>query len=176
MVMRRGLPPAAVLATSVLLGAGGALTLAYGLSGDPMGSVLPPWSLVPYGALYLLLAWAVLRGHGWGRVLLLLLCGAGAALAVARMTQETVLAGLPSLGWPVIYAALVSTPSARAWFRRPPESAEDAFFDPMRGPRENHPADRTSENHPAGPARGTRGDDTTAPPPVRRDRPTDDGQ
>lgn len=139
MVMRRGLPPAAVLATSVLLCAGGALTLAYGLSGDRMGSVLPPWSLVAYGALYLVLAWAVLRGHGWGRVLLLVLCGVGAALAVARMVQETVLAGMPSLGWPVIYAALVSTPSARAWFRRPPESAEDAFFDPMRGPREDDP-------------------------------------
>ncbi|MDP9796267.1 hypothetical protein J2S43_004779 [Catenuloplanes nepalensis] len=136
MVMRRGLPPVAVLATSVLLCAGGGLTLAYGLSGDPMGSLLPPWSLVPYGALYLLLAWAVVRGHGWGRVLLLILCGVGAALAVTRMVQGTVLAGMPWLGWPVIYAALVSTPSARAWFRRAPESAEDAFFDPMRGPRE----------------------------------------
>ena len=139
MVMRRRVPPAAVLATSVLLGAGGGLTLAFGLSGDAMGSVLPPWSLVPYGALYLLLAWAMVRGHGWGRVLLLILCGVGAALAVARMSTAGVPAGLPALGWPIIYAALVSTPSARAWFRRAPESAEDAFFDPMRGPRDEPP-------------------------------------
>lgn len=136
MLQPRGLPPAAVLATSVLLCAGGGLTLAFGLSGDAMGSVLPPWLLVPYGTLYLVLAWAVFRGHGWGRVLLLILCGVGAGLAVARMAGDGVLAGLPGLGWPIIYAALVSMPSAKAWFSGAPESAEDAFFDPLRGPRE----------------------------------------
>ncbi|WP_033341796.1 hypothetical protein [Catenuloplanes japonicus] len=136
MVQPRGLPPAAVLATSVLLCAGGGLTLAFGLSGDAMGSVLPSWALVPYGVLYLVLAWAVLRGHGWGRVLLLMLCAIGVGLAGARMVNDGVLAGMPSLGWPIIYAALVSMPSAQAWFRGAPESAEDAFFDPLRGPRE----------------------------------------
>ncbi|MFI5838933.1 hypothetical protein ACIA8K_04350 [Catenuloplanes sp. NPDC051500] len=136
MVQPRGLPPAAVLATTVLLCAGGGLTLAFGLSGDAMGSVLPPWLLVPYGALYLVLAWTVLRGHGWGRVVLLLLCAAGAGLAVAQMVQNGVLAGMRGLGWAIIYAALVSMPSVKAWFRGAPESAEDVFFDPLRGPRE----------------------------------------
>lgn len=158
MVQPRGLPPAAVLATTVLLCAGGGLTLAYGLSGDAMGSVLPPWLLVPYGVLYLVLAWAVLRGHGWGRVLLLVLCAVGAGLAVARMSADGVLAGMPALGWPIIYAALVSMPSARAWFRGAPESAEDAFFDPLRGPRQES---RNPTNQDDPPVRPEHSDDST---------------
>ena len=134
-------------ATAILLYAGGAITLLSALVGAVRGR---PAALVyaVLGALYLLLARKIQLGRPWARRTVLVLCVIGLALGLLRLAAAGSQGALWSVGsqgalwsvgsqgalWsvgsPVVYAVLLFTPPARAWFRRP---------DPPAGPAD--PAD-----------------------------------
>jgi len=127
-----------VQATAILLYAGGAITLLSALVGAVRGR---PAALVyaVLGALYLLLARKIQLGRPWARRTVLVLCVIGLALGLLRLAAAGSQGALWSVGsqgalWsvgsPVVYAVLLFTPPARAWFRRP---------DPPAGPAD--PAD-----------------------------------
>ncbi|MFC8618792.1 hypothetical protein ACFT9M_20590 [Micromonospora purpureochromogenes] len=116
-----------MLATAILLYVGGALTLVYGLSGASTGGVLsallPSWALALFGLLYFGLGWGVQHGRRWARRTLLVLCAVGVAFATLRLVAGGVPQALGDLLWPVVYAVLLNTEAARAWFRRPSQPA-----------------------------------------------------
>lgn len=122
-----GKAPGPVLATAILLYVGGALTLLYGLVGAHTGGILsallPSWALALYGLLYFGLGWGVQHGRRWARRTVLVLCAVGVAIATLRLVAGGVTQALGDLLWPVVYAVLLSTEAARAWFRRPQDSA-----------------------------------------------------
>jgi hypothetical protein len=116
--------PATVLAASILLYVGGALTFVYALAGVRTGGLvrglLPSSAYAAYGLLYVGLGWAVGRRRRWARRTVLVLCGIGVALALVRLVAGGFAAAVPGLAWPVVYAVLLSTDSARSWFRATP--------------------------------------------------------
>jgi hypothetical protein len=105
--------PGTVLAATILLYAGGALTALYGLAG--VRNIV----YLPFGLLYVMLGWAVSKRKRWARYTVLVLCALGAAVGIIRLVGTGQPAAIGSLAWPVIYAVLLCTPSARAWFRQP---------------------------------------------------------
>jgi hypothetical protein len=113
--------PGTVLATAILLGIGGVLTVVYALagvnSGGYMRRLLPSWGYALYGLLYVWLGWAVRRGRPWARRVVLVLCGIGAALALLRVFFAGPAAAVTDLAWPAVYAVLLNTESARSWFK-----------------------------------------------------------
>ncbi|MEW2330695.1 hypothetical protein AB0880_23110 [Micromonospora chersina] len=119
--------PGPVLATAILLYVGGALTLVYSLAGAStgglLGALLPSWALALYGLLYLGLGWGVQHGRRWARRAVLVLCAVGVAFATLRLVVGGVPQALGELLWPVVYAVLLNTETARVWFRRPPQPA-----------------------------------------------------
>ena len=119
-------------ATAILLYAGGAITLLSALVGAVRGR---PAALVyaVLGALYLLLARKIQLGRPWARRTVLVLCVIGLALGLLRLAAAGPQRALWSVGSPVVYAVLLFTPPARAWFRRPDPPAGPA--DPA-GPAE----------------------------------------
>jgi len=121
-----------VQATAILLYAGGAITLLSALVGAVRGR---PAALLyaVLGALYLLLARKIQLGRPWARRTVLVLCVIGLALGLLRLAAAGPQGALWSVGSPVVYAVLLFTPPARAWFRRPDPPAGPA--DPA-GPAE----------------------------------------
>jgi ABC-type enterochelin transport system permease subunit len=108
-----------VLAAAILLYVGGGLTTLSALIAVVRGILLPPLLFLLLGVLYLGLARAVQRGRPWARPVVLVLSGLGIAVAVVGL----VVGGLGAIGglaWPIAYAVLLSTDSARAWFRPTP--------------------------------------------------------
>jgi hypothetical protein len=69
------------------------------------------------GLLYLGLARAVQRGRRWARRAVLVLCGLGVALAAIRLFGSGLSSAVGALAWPVVYAILLNTDTARSWFR-----------------------------------------------------------
>jgi hypothetical protein len=113
---RRRSAPGIVVATAVLLYVGGALTVLYALTGIG-ASPLRSGVYLLVGVLYLGLARAVQRGRQWARRAVLVLCGAGVALAGLRLFASGVSSAVGALAWPVVYAILLNTDAARSWFR-----------------------------------------------------------
>lgn len=77
-----------------------------------------PLAYLPFGGLFLGLAWAVQRGRPWARITVLALCGVGFALALIRFFTAGPATAVRDLAWPVVYAILLNTRTARSWFRR----------------------------------------------------------
>jgi len=116
----RAAAPGAVQAAAILLYVGGALTVLLALTGLGSGTLsglLRSGMYVLLGLLYLGLACAVQRGQRWARRAVLALCGVGIALAVVRLFASGVSSAVGTLAWPVVYAILLSTDTARSWFR-----------------------------------------------------------
>ncbi|MEU7905092.1 hypothetical protein [Actinoplanes sp. NPDC049118] len=109
--------PGTVHAAAILLYVGGALTLVFALTSGARGSLLRSAAYVLIGLLYLGLARAVQRGRRWARRAVLVLCGAGVALAGFRLFDSGISAAAGDLAWPMVYAILLSTDAARSWFR-----------------------------------------------------------
>jgi hypothetical protein len=113
-------PPTAVLAAAVALAIAGGLIIVFALIGTPGGGglavELPLAVALSYGLAHLAVAWALRIGLPWARRAALVLCAVGIVLALLRMSASPA-AGLAELAWPIIYGALVSTRSARRWFR-----------------------------------------------------------
>lgn len=108
-----------MLAAAILLYIGGGLTTLSALIAVVRGILLPPLLFLLLGVLYLGLARAVQTGRPWARPVVLVLSGLGIAVAVVGL----VVGGLGAIGglaWPIAYAVLLSTDSARAWFRPTP--------------------------------------------------------
>ncbi|MEV4619529.1 hypothetical protein AB0J74_12570 [Asanoa sp. NPDC049573] len=111
-------PPGTVLAAAILLYVGGGLTALAAVVGLARGPLLVSLIYLPLGALYLALGRAVQTGRPWARVAVLVLCGLGIAFALVRLVASGPAEALSGLAWPVVYAILVNTESARAWFRQ----------------------------------------------------------
>jgi len=117
---RRASAPGAVRAAAILLYVGGALTVLFALTGltsGTLGSLLRSGAYVMLGLLYLGLARAVERGRRWARRAVFVLCGVGVALAGIRLFGSGVSSAIGTLAWPVVYAILLNTDTARSWFR-----------------------------------------------------------
>jgi hypothetical protein len=104
------------MAAAILLYVGGGLTLVYALSGVARGN-LAGLLYGLYGLVYVGLGWAVSHRKRWARRTVLVLCVIGVGLAVLRVFAGGLTAGISSLAWPVVYAVLLNTQSAKAWFR-----------------------------------------------------------
>jgi hypothetical protein len=117
---RRASAPGTVQAAAILLYVGGALTVLFALTGltaGTLGSLLRSGAYVLLGLLYLGLARAVQRGRRWARRAVLVLCGLGVALAAIRLFGSGLSSAVGALAWPVVYAILLNTDTARSWFR-----------------------------------------------------------
>jgi len=123
--------PGTVVAAAVLLALGAAQAVVFAISGSAeSGSpavfgMLPWWGRLLYGPLFVVLALGVWTGRPGARILVLVLYGVGAALAVIDLLQADVSTGLTGLIWPAVFAILLNTLSAREWFgvREPTGSA-----------------------------------------------------
>jgi hypothetical protein len=116
----RASAPGTVQAAAILLYVGGALTVLFALTGltsGTLGGLLRFGAYVLLGLLYLGLARAVQRGRRWARRAVLVLCGVGVALAGIRLFGSGVSSAVGALAWPVVYAILLNTDTARSWFR-----------------------------------------------------------
>ena len=102
----------------ILLYVGGGLTVVITLT--RLGSEALPrcTAHVLFGLLYVGLAYAVQRGRRWGRRAVLVLCTLGVAVAGIRLVATGVSEAISTLAWPMIYAILLSTAPARAWFHQ----------------------------------------------------------
>jgi hypothetical protein len=119
-VPRRASAPAPVQAAAILLYVGGALTALFALTGlmsGASGALLRSAAYLLLGLLYLGLARAVQQGRRWARRAVLVLCGAGAALAGIRLVSSGLPSAVGAFAWPVVYAVLLNTGTARSWFR-----------------------------------------------------------
>jgi dolichol kinase len=109
-------PPGTVLAAAILLYIGGGLAILSGVIGLGRSALLFALLNLVLGALYVGLARAVQTGRSWARTVVLVLSGLAIAVALVRLV-----AGGPgaigALAWPIAYAVLLCTDSARAWFR-----------------------------------------------------------
>jgi hypothetical protein len=117
---RRASVPGAVQAAAILLYIGGALTVLFALTGltsASLGRLLWTGAYVLFGLLYLGLARAVQRGRRWARRVVLVLCGVGVVLAGIRLFGSGASSAVGTLAWPVVYAILLNTDTARSWFR-----------------------------------------------------------
>jgi hypothetical protein len=115
--------PGTVQAAAILLYVGGGLTILVALTS--LGSSLVRAGVyLLLGVFYLGLARAVQLGRRWARRAVLALCVVGVALAVVRLIGSGVSSAVGTLAWPVVYAILLSTDSARSYFR--PERFESA--------------------------------------------------
>jgi hypothetical protein len=123
--------PGTVVAAAILLIFGSVQAVFLAFSGSPeSGSpavlgMLPWWGQLLYGLMYVVLAWGVWTGRRLVRILVLVLYGLGAAVAAADLLRADVSTGLTGLIWPVVFAILLNTFSAREWFgiREPTGSA-----------------------------------------------------
>ncbi len=121
--------PGTVVAAALLLALGAIQAAWFAFSGSAdSGSaavlgMLPWWGLLLYAPLYVVLAWGVWTGRRGARILVLVVYGLGAALAVADLLQADVSTGLTGLIWPVVFAILLNTVSAREWFGREPDGS-----------------------------------------------------
>ena len=106
--------PGTVQAAAILLYVGGALTALVALTA--FGSPLRAGVYLLLGALYLGLARAVQLGRRWARRAVLALCLVGVALAVIRLIGSGVSSAVGTLAWPVVYAILLNTDTARSYF------------------------------------------------------------
>ena len=106
--------PGIVQATAILLYVGGALT---GLGSATLGGLLRSGAYMLIGLLYIGLARGVQRGRQWARRAVLVLCGIGVAVAGFRLFGSGVSSAAGALAWPVVYAILLNTATARSWFR-----------------------------------------------------------
>ena len=119
-VSRPASAPGPVQAAAILLYVGGALTVLSALTGllsGTSGALLRSGAYLLLGLLYLGLARSVQRGRRWARRAVLVLCALGAALAGVRLFGSGLSSAVGALAWPVVYAILLSTDSARSWFR-----------------------------------------------------------
>jgi|SRR6266536_3877388 hypothetical protein len=120
--------PGVVLAAVILLYVGGGLIVLSGLIGGSwhtLGEQLTNGIAVGFGALDIVLGYHLYKGRRWAWITVLVLCGIGVALGIVRVVGGGSRA-IQTLVWPVVYAALLNTPSARAWFaatRSTPESS-----------------------------------------------------
>jgi peptidoglycan/LPS O-acetylase OafA/YrhL len=110
--------PGVVLAVVVLLGVGGAYKVLSILLHQSWATVHGGVGLV-LGTLYVLVAYHLYRRRRWARTTLLLLCAIGLAVALIGLVSN-VSTGVLALAGPVLYAVLITRPSARAWFARSP--------------------------------------------------------
>jgi cell division protein FtsW (lipid II flippase) len=117
---QRASAPGVVLAAAILLYVGGGLTVLSALTGlmsGTVGSLLRSGVYALLGLLYVGLARAVQRGRRWARRTVLVLCVLGIALAGIRLFGSSLSSAVGALVWPAIYAILLSTETARSWFR-----------------------------------------------------------
>jgi hypothetical protein len=99
---------------------GGTFTTLSALSGLGAGwsaGVLRFGGYLLLGLLYLGLGGALQGGKRWGRRAVLVLCGLGVVLAIAHLIAGDTRGGIAALVWPAVYAILLTTESARSWFR-----------------------------------------------------------
>jgi hypothetical protein len=117
-VPRRRPVPGVVLATVVLLYVGGGLVVLTALVNGhwkTLAEQLTNGSAVGFGALNIVLAYHLYKRRRWARTTVLVLCGIGVALGIVRVIGAGA-RGVQSVVWPIVYAVLLSTPRARAWF------------------------------------------------------------
>ena len=114
-------PPGSVQAATILLYVGGGLTVLYAMTSLLSGSASGTRAAVSAatGLVFIGLAIAMRQRRSWARRVVLILCGTGVALAGVSLIEAGVPTALSALGWPVVYAILLNTAPARAWFRRP---------------------------------------------------------
>jgi hypothetical protein len=110
--------PAAIQALAVMLTIGGLLTVVISIVGLAGGEPLRHGGEFLIGLLYLVLARAVQQARRWARPTLLVLCAIGFALGVYRLATGGFDQGGGGVIWSTVYAVLLATRSARAWFRR----------------------------------------------------------
>ena len=115
---RRASAPGTVQAAAILLYVGGGLILVFTLAGLGSEAPLRSTAYVLFGLLYVGLAYAVHRGRRWARRVVLVLCTLGVALAGIRLVATGVSEAVSTLAWPMVYAILLSTAPARAWFHQ----------------------------------------------------------
>ncbi|GAA3340022.1 hypothetical protein GCM10020358_26000 [Amorphoplanes nipponensis] len=113
----RAAAPGAVQAAAILLYVGGGLTVVFALAGLGSGAARSTAYMV-YGLFYVGLAYGVQRGRRWARRAVLVLCAVGVALAGILLVTSGVSSAVSTVAWPLVYAILLSTDTARAWFRR----------------------------------------------------------
>jgi len=115
---RRAPAPGAVQALVILLYVGGGLTVVLTLARLGSDTPLQSTAYVLFGLVYVGLAYAVQRGRRWARRTVLVLCTLGVAVAGIRLVATGLSAAISTLAWPMIYAILLSTAPARAWFHQ----------------------------------------------------------
>jgi hypothetical protein len=114
--------PGSVQAAAILLYVGGGLTVLstlLGFASGTLGGVLRSAVYLLFGVLYIALARAVQRRRRWARRLVLVLCGFGVALAGFHLFDSGIYSAVAALAWPMVYAILLTTETARSWFHRP---------------------------------------------------------
>ncbi|GGO57980.1 hypothetical protein GCM10012287_55080 [Streptomyces daqingensis] len=115
--------PGVVQAAAILLYVGGALAILSGLwrlfPGGMVGAV-GGLAAILGGALSLGLGRALQLGRRWAWKTVLVLCAVGIALAVVRVFFEPLLSGASDITWPVVFAILLGTRTAREWFAEAP--------------------------------------------------------
>ncbi|WP_147315654.1 hypothetical protein [Asanoa ferruginea] len=115
-VPARPSPPGTVLAAAILLYIGGGLAILSGVIGLGRWPLLFALLNLLLGALYVGLARAVQTGRSWARTIVLVLSGLAIAVALVRLVTGGP-GAIGALAWPIAYAVLLCTDSARAWFR-----------------------------------------------------------
>src|SRR5262249_16040380 len=108
--------PGTVLATGILLGVAGGLTVLNTLVqfGGGLAAALAKGFYLAQGLLSLLLAYYIYRAKRWARSTMLVLCAIGIVLGVIRVIGGGS-RGVVALASPLVYVVLLYTPSARAW-------------------------------------------------------------
>jgi peptidoglycan/LPS O-acetylase OafA/YrhL len=99
---------------------GGGYTALTGIAGAASGAVVHSALLAAYGALFAGLGFAVSKRRRWARNVVLVLCGIGAALGLVTIIGGSPTTGLGRLAWPLVYAILLLSSSARVWFAARP--------------------------------------------------------
>src|SRR5581483_9851519 len=104
--------PGVITALAILLYVGAATLLLSALRFDhqELSGLLRTLEYVLFSALYVVLGLKVRQRRRWARLVLLLLCGWSAVLAVAGLFGGSPQLAVTRLIWPVTYVVLLSTP------------------------------------------------------------------
>lgn len=113
--------PGVITALAILLYVGAATLLLSALRFDQqdLAGLLRALEYALFSVLYVVLGLKVRQRRRWARLVLLLLCGWSALLAVTGLIAGNPQTAISRLIWPVTYLVLLNTRVARQWFRRP---------------------------------------------------------